>query len=76
MDGSPGFDSGRSQDFFTEIISLSENILDVVEIYRQHTLLRQETLQSLIVDQTHPVLVRAVKQKKKISTADLLVLTG
>ena len=39
-------------------------ILDVVEIYRQHELLRQWTVQSLIVYQTHPVLVRAVLQKK------------
>ena len=36
----------------------------VVEIYRQHALLRQWTVQSLIVDRTHPVLVRAVLQKK------------
>ena len=43
----------------------SEKILDVVEIYRQRALLRQWTVQSLIVDRTHPVLVRAVLQKKK-----------
>ena len=41
-------------------------ILDVVEIYQQCALLRQWTVQNLIVDKTHPVLVRAVLQKKII----------
>ena len=44
----------------------SDKILDVVEIYRQRALLRQWTVQSLIVDWTHPVLVRAVLQKKPV----------
>ena len=35
---------------FSELISLSRKILDVVEIYRQRALLRQWTVQSLIVD--------------------------
>ena len=45
-------------------------ILDVVEIYRRHALLRQWTVQSLIVDRTHPVLVRAVLQKKCTHRSD------
>ena len=35
----------------------SEKILDVVEIYQQRALLRQWTVQTLIVERTHPVLV-------------------
>ena len=35
----------------------SEKIIDVVEIYQQCALLRQWTVQSLIVDRTHPALV-------------------
>ena len=35
----------------------SERILDVIEIYQQRALLRQRTVQSLIADPTHPVLV-------------------
>ena len=35
----------------------SEKILDVVEIYRHRALLSQWTVQSLIDDRTHPVLV-------------------
>ena len=46
----------------------SDEILDVVEIYRQRALLRQWTVQSFIVDGTHPVLVRTVLQKIKLST--------
>ena len=40
----------------------SWKILDVVEIYQQRALLRQCN-KSLIVDRTHPVVVRAVLQK-------------
>ena len=35
----------------------SERILNVIEIYQQRTLLSQWTVQSLIADPTHPVLV-------------------
>ena len=52
----------------------SEKILDVVEIYRQRALLRQWTVQSLIVDRTHPVLVRAVLQKKERNACSSLEL--
>ena len=45
---------------FSEIIS--RKILDVIEIYRQR--LDSGQCKSLIVDRTHPVLVRAVLQKK------------
>ena len=51
---------------FSEIISLGK-ILDVIEIYQQRALLRQWTVQSLIVDRPHPVLVRAVLQKKNFA---------
>ena len=47
--------------------------LDVVEIYRQRALLRQWTVQSLIVDRTHPVLVRAVLQKKKKKKNNVII---
>ena len=53
----------------------SEKFLDVIEIYRQRALLRQWTVQSLIVDQTHPVLVRAVLQKKFNEKINVLVNT-
>ena len=49
-------------------------ILDVVEIYRQRALLRQWTVQSLIVDRTHPVLVRAVLEKKELPRTILKVI--
>ena len=48
---------------FSEIIS--RKILDVIEIYRQH--LDSGQCKSLIVDRTHPVLVRAVLQKTQFS---------
>ena len=54
----------------------SENILDVVEIYWQRALLRQWTVQSLIVDQTHPVLVRAVLHKQKINNRSPMTRLG
>ena len=55
----PVIDSWHSQDF------LIQKILDFVEIYSQRALLIQWTVQSLIVDRTHPVLVRAVVQKNQ-----------
>ena len=48
-------------------LELSWKILDVVEIYQQRALLRQWTVQSLIVDRTHPALVRAVLQKRRLN---------
>ena len=49
----------RAPDFFQEKVFLKE-IFDVAKIYRQRTALRERervTVQSLIVDRTHLVLV-------------------
>ena len=60
--------------FYQNNFSLGK-ILDVVEIYRQRALLRQWTVQSLIVDQTHQVL-GAVLQKREKSKVEITLFSN